>query len=41
MNFSLTEEQQSVRKVVRSFVDNEIIPYIKEWDEKGHFEQKS
>jgi glutaryl-CoA dehydrogenase (non-decarboxylating) len=38
MNFSLTEEQKSVRKVVRAFVDREIIPYIKEWDEKGHFE---
>ncbi|PEJ60886.1 butyryl-CoA dehydrogenase [Bacillus sp. AFS002410] len=38
MNFSLTEEQSSVRKVVRSFVDREIIPFIKEWDEKGHFE---
>ncbi|MGG0175878.1 acyl-CoA dehydrogenase family protein [Gottfriedia acidiceleris] len=38
MNFSLTEEQKSVRKVVRSFVDREIIPFIKEWDEKGHFE---
>jgi glutaryl-CoA dehydrogenase (non-decarboxylating) len=38
MNFSYTEEQKSVRKVVRSFVDREIIPFIKEWDEKGHFE---
>ncbi|MEH7402167.1 acyl-CoA dehydrogenase family protein [Gottfriedia acidiceleris] len=38
MDFSLTEEQKSVRKVVRSFVDREIIPFIKEWDEKGHFE---
>jgi glutaryl-CoA dehydrogenase (non-decarboxylating) len=38
MNFSLTEEQKSVRKVVRTFVDREIIPYIKEWDEKVHFE---
>ncbi|MFB5196879.1 acyl-CoA dehydrogenase family protein [Neobacillus sp. KR4-4] len=38
MNFSLSEEQKSVRKVVRSFVDREILPYIKEWDEKGHFE---
>lgn len=38
MNFSFTEEQKSVRKVVRSFVDREIIPFIKEWDEKGHFE---
>jgi glutaryl-CoA dehydrogenase (non-decarboxylating) len=39
MNFSMTEEQESVRKVVRAFVDREIIPYIKEWDEKGHFEK--
>ncbi|MET3196115.1 acyl-CoA dehydrogenase family protein [Gottfriedia sp. OAE603] len=38
MDFSLSEEQISVRKVVRSFVDKEIIPFIKEWDEKGHFE---
>ncbi|PLS01019.1 acyl-CoA dehydrogenase family protein [Neobacillus cucumis] len=38
MDFSLTDEQKSVRKVVRAFVDREIIPYIKEWDEKGHFE---
>jgi glutaryl-CoA dehydrogenase (non-decarboxylating) len=38
MNFSLTEEQKSVRKVVRAFVDREIIPYIKEWDAQGHFE---
>jgi glutaryl-CoA dehydrogenase (non-decarboxylating) len=39
MNFSFTEEQKSVRKVVRAFVDREIIPYIKEWDEKVHFEE--
>lgn len=32
MNFSYTEEQKSVRKVVRSFVDREISPFIKEWD---------
>jgi glutaryl-CoA dehydrogenase (non-decarboxylating) len=40
MNFSLTEEQKSVRKVVRAFVDREIIPYIKEWDENRHFETR-
>jgi glutaryl-CoA dehydrogenase (non-decarboxylating) len=40
MNFSLTDEQKSVRKVVRAFVDREIIPYIKEWDENGHFETR-
>ena len=39
MDFSLTEEQLMVRKMVRDFVDKEIIPYIKEWDEKCEFNQ--
>ncbi len=38
MNFALTEEQQSVQKMVRKFVDNEIIPYIQEWDRNGEFQ---
>jgi glutaryl-CoA dehydrogenase (non-decarboxylating) len=38
MNFELTEEQQSVKKMIRKFVDKEIIPNIQEWDRKGHFE---
>ena len=38
MNFELTEEQQSVQKMVRRFVDKEIIPYIQEWDRKGEFQ---
>ncbi len=38
MDFALTEEQEAVRKMVRSFVDKEINPYIQEWDAKGHFE---
>ncbi|MGE5704017.1 MAG: acyl-CoA dehydrogenase family protein [Clostridia bacterium] len=38
MNFSLTPEQEEVRKMVRSFVDKEILPYIQKWDEEGHFE---
>lgn len=38
MNFDFTEEQELLRKTVRSFVDKEILPYIKEWDEKQHFE---
>jgi glutaryl-CoA dehydrogenase (non-decarboxylating) len=38
MNFALTDEQNAVRKMVRTFVDREIIPHIREWDEKGHFE---
>ncbi|RFU64784.1 acyl-CoA dehydrogenase family protein [Peribacillus glennii] len=38
MDFHLSEEQEMVRKVVRNFVDKEIMPYIGEWDRKGHFE---
>lgn len=38
MNFELTEEQESVKKLVRRFVDNEIMPNIQEWDRKQHFE---
>ncbi|MDQ0218843.1 butyryl-CoA dehydrogenase [Peribacillus cavernae] len=38
MNFHLTEEQEMVRKVVRNFVDKEIMPYIAEWDRQGQFQ---
>ncbi|GER67595.1 butyryl-CoA dehydrogenase [Weizmannia acidilactici] len=38
MNFELTEEQELLRKTVRNFVDKEIMPYIREWDENLHFE---
>lgn len=38
LNFALTEEQEMLKKMVRNFVDKEIMPNIKEWDEKGHFE---
>ncbi|MCD5322850.1 MULTISPECIES: acyl-CoA dehydrogenase family protein [Pontibacillus] len=38
MNFELTEEQSMLQKTVRSFVDQEIMPYIDEWDAKGHFD---
>lgn len=40
MNFDFTEEQELLRKTVRSFVDKEIMPYIGEWDSKGHFEPR-
>jgi glutaryl-CoA dehydrogenase (non-decarboxylating) len=40
MNFNLTEEQQSVQKMVRKFVDKEITPYIQEWDRNHHFEPR-
>ena len=38
MNFSFSEEQSLLRKTVRQFVDNEIIPHIAEWDSKGGFD---
>lgn len=38
MNFDFSEEQVLLRNTVRSFVDKEIMPYIGEWDSKGHFE---
>lgn len=38
MKFELTEEQLNVKKMVRRFVDKEIIPNMKEWDRHGHFE---
>ncbi|WP_209121238.1 acyl-CoA dehydrogenase family protein [Alkalihalobacillus sp. BA299] len=37
MNLNFSDEQVMLRKMVRSFVDKEIIPYIKEWDENQHF----
>lgn len=40
LNFQLTEEQQSVQKMVRKFVDTEILPYIAEWDRNHEFQPK-
>jgi glutaryl-CoA dehydrogenase (non-decarboxylating) len=39
MDFSFSEEQELLRKTVRQFVDKEIMPFIREWDEKQHFER--
>lgn len=38
MHFELTEEQELLKKTVRNFVDKEIMPNIREWDENHHFE---
>lgn len=38
MDFSFSEEQSLLRKTVRQFVDNEILPHIREWDSKGGFD---
>lgn len=38
MDFSFTQEQDMLRKTVRSFVDQEIMPNIRQWDASGHFD---
>lgn len=38
MNFHFTEEQELLRKTVRKFTDEEIMPYIKDWDAEGGFD---
>jgi glutaryl-CoA dehydrogenase (non-decarboxylating) len=35
IDFSLTDEQRLVRDSARAFVEAEILPHIREWDEKG------
>jgi alkylation response protein AidB-like acyl-CoA dehydrogenase len=37
VDFSLTEEQQQLRKSVREFAEGEIAPHVMEWDEASHF----
>src|SRR5436309_1800011 len=35
MDFRLTEEQRLVRDTARDFVDRELIPHARDWEEKG------
>ncbi len=35
--FGLTEEQEQLRKEVRSFAEREVAPFVSEWDEKSEF----
>jgi hypothetical protein len=37
MEFSLTDEQQHLRRTVREFAEEEIAPHVTEWDEISHF----
>ena len=37
MEFSLTSEQQQLRKTVREFAESEIAPHVMEWDESSCF----
>ena len=35
IDFRLTDENRLVQQTVRDFAENEILPHIREWDEKG------
>lgn len=35
MDFQLTEEQRLVQQTARDFVDRELIPHVREWEERG------
>ncbi|WP_433385772.1 acyl-CoA dehydrogenase family protein [Micromonospora sp. KLBMP9576] len=37
MDFTLTEEQQDFRALLRTFVDREIIPVAREWEQAGRY----
>jgi glutaryl-CoA dehydrogenase (non-decarboxylating) len=38
INFELTEEHIALQQTVREFVQGEVAPHIKEWDERSYFE---
>jgi alkylation response protein AidB-like acyl-CoA dehydrogenase len=38
--FGLTEEQEQLRREVRSFAEREVAPHVSEWDEKSEFPHK-
>jgi glutaryl-CoA dehydrogenase (non-decarboxylating) len=40
IDFELNEDHKAIRKTVREFALAEVAPYIKEWDERQHFERK-
>jgi alkylation response protein AidB-like acyl-CoA dehydrogenase len=40
LDFSLTPEQQQLRKSIREFAEGEIAPHVMEWDEASHFPQE-
>jgi len=40
MTFGLTEEQEALRKEVRTFAEREIAPHVNAWDEASDFPQE-
>ena len=39
IDFELSEEHLALQKTVKEFCAGEVAPFIKEWDEKAHFER--
>lgn len=39
IELELTEDHKALQNTVREFVAGEVAPYIKEWDEKAHFDR--
>ncbi|MCP1336090.1 isobutyryl-CoA dehydrogenase [Futiania mangrovi] len=37
MDFALSEEQQAIQDMARSFAEEKLAPYAMEWDQTGHF----
>ena len=35
MDFRLTDEQKLIQETARDFVDRELVPHVREWEEKG------
>jgi glutaryl-CoA dehydrogenase (non-decarboxylating) len=40
IDFELTEDHLALQQTVREFVNRDVGPYIKEWDERSYFEPK-
>jgi alkylation response protein AidB-like acyl-CoA dehydrogenase len=41
MSFSLSDEQEAIRRMVREFAKSEIAPHVKEWDEAQTFPREA
>ena len=41
MSFSLSDEQEAIRRMVREFAESEIAPHVKEWDEAQTFPRET
>ena len=41
MDFSLSDEQQQLRRTVREFAEGEIAPHVMEWDEASAFSHRA